>query len=141
MGTKLKVKIITMLCVLTISCSSKKNVMYESKGEFIQAFKVSVLYGCINEATNGEFQKFSINNNDLGLALEVSVLFHSETEYAIKIGEELSKKIRTINYSDYQGKKPIFSDCVNFAFSKEIDSLALAKYKEWKNAKIEYIND
>lgn len=115
--------------------------MYESKGEFIQAFKVSVLYGCINEATNGEFQKFSINNNDLGLALEVSVLFHSETEYAIKIGEELSKKIRTINYSDYQGKKPIFSDCVNFAFSKEIDSLALAKYKEWKNAKIEYIND
>lgn len=119
MGVKLERNVIVLIWLITISCSSIKEVMYQSKEAFVQAFKVSVLYGCLNEATNGEFQKFSLHNNDLGIAQEVSILYHSENEYAIEIGQELSKKIEEINYSDYQGKKPIFSDCVNFAFNKK----------------------
>lgn len=138
MGVKLERNVIVLIWLITISCSSKKEVMYQSKEAFVQAFKVSVLYGCLNEATNGEFQKFSLHNNDLGIAQEVSILYHSENEYAIKIGQELSKKIEEINYSDYQGKKPIFSDCVNFAFNKKTDSLAKRKYKQWKTVKLEY---
>lgn len=126
--------------VLFVSCKTQKHIT-NAKDKYIMAYKKAVLYGCLNEATNGEFQKFSINNNDLGLAVEVSIIYHSDVLFAVNNGKELSKNIRTIDYSDYQGKKPIFSNCVDFAFSKSVDSIARLKYKNLKKSKLEYKNE
>src|SRR5690554_3659896 len=132
MGIRLKISIIFFILFCFYSCTTSKKHIKDEEYYYVQAYKTSVLYGCLNEATNGSFQKFSTENNDLGLAVPVTVLFHSGTEQATQIGRELSKKIRTIDYSDYEGRKPIFSDCVNLAFSKEIDSIARKKFKEFK---------
>lgn len=139
MGTKLT-SIIIILFVLTYGCTSKHKIVYESEEAFIQAYKISVFYGCMNKATNENFQKLILENNDLGTAPQVAVIFHAEVEQAIKVGEEFSEGIKEINYSDYKGKKPIFSDCSYYAFfSKEVDSIAKANYRKNKKIKLDYI--
>lgn len=139
MGVRLKFSVFFFIMLCLYSCKTHKKDIKLEEEYYIEAYKTSVLYGCLNEATNGNFRKFSTENNDLGLAVPVTVLFHSGTEQATQIGRELSKKIRTIDYSDYEGRKPIFSDCVNLAFSKEIDSIARKKFKEFKKAELQYI--
>ncbi|MFV0305537.1 MAG: hypothetical protein ACK5IC_08675 [Moheibacter sp.] len=141
MGTRLIMhNLIVILLLLTlVGCSSSKRSIYQSKENFIQAYKISVYYGCVNTATSGNFQRFSSDNNDLGLAPQVAVIYHAEVEQAQELGKRLSSRINTINYSDYQGKKPILSDCANFAFySNEVDSIAKVTYNTMKNAKPEY---
>ncbi len=118
------------LILLTLSCSSINKTIENSEEEkFVLSYKKSVLNGCINEATNNKFNEFSNENNDLGLAIEIEIMQHQEVIDAVNKGKELSKKIRTINYSDFEGKKPIFSDCVSLAFSQETDSLARIAFK------------
>lgn len=114
------------------SCKTGQNIIDKKEENYVLAYKKAVLFGCINKATNGKFQDFSKNNNDLGIALEVAILYHYEAIEAKKIGEKLSNKIRTIDYDDYEGRKPIYSDCVSYAFNKEIDSIAREKYKKLK---------
>lgn len=128
-----------ILLIFVNSCAVKKKIG-SSKKEYILSYKKAVLYGCINSATNQNFIDFSKRNNDLGLSIETAVLFHSEVLKAQSIGAELSERIRTINYSDYNGRKPIFSDCVSFSFNKSIDSLAKAKFKELRKAELVYEN-
>jgi heterodisulfide reductase subunit B len=118
-----------ILIILIVSCSSKKSQSSITETNFVLAYKKAVLYGCINESTSNNFNKFSNDNKDLGLAVEVAIMQHAEVERAVEKGKALSKKIRRINYSDYGEKKPIFSDCVSFAFSEEIDSLARVAFK------------
>lgn len=113
-----------------MSCSTHKKSNHNSDEEnFVLSYKKSVLYGCIDEATNNNLRIFSKENNDLGLAIEIEIMQHQEVINALNKGKELSKKIRTINYADFENKKPIFSECINFAFSKEIDSIARELYK------------
>lgn len=138
MGVRLKIIIVFFVLFCFYSCKTHKKDIKSEEEYYVQAYKTSVLYGCLNEATNENFQKFSIENNDLGLAVPIAVLFHAETEQATQVGRELSKKIRAIDYSDYEGRKPIFSDCVGFAFSKEIDSVARKKFKEFKKGELRY---
>lgn len=127
-------KIITwVLLLLLLSCSPVNKITQNKEEEnFVLAYKKSVLNGCINEATNNNFDKFSKDNNDLGLAIEIEIMQHQELIVAVNKGKELTKKIRTINYSDFEGKKPIISDCVSFAFSQEIDSIARVTFKNKK---------
>ena len=101
-----------------------------SEEEFVLAYKSCVMYGCINEATNNKFYLFSKENNDLGLAVEVEIMQHYEVSVAKNKGKELSKEIKAIDYADFEGRKPIFTDCLRFAFSKEVDSLAREMYKK-----------
>ncbi len=137
----LKVNYIILIFILLFtSCKTKKHIG-STKDEYIMAYKKAVLYGCLNSATNDNFSKFIRENNDLGTAIETAVLYHSDVEHAKKVGAELSSKIRTINYSDYNGKKPIFSDCIEFAFSRYVDSIAKNKYRKLKNSKLEYISE
>lgn len=115
---------------LLMSCSTLKKSNNNSDEEnFVLSYKKSVLYGCVDEATNNNLRLFSKENNDLGLAIEAEIIQHQEVDNALNKGKELSKKIRTINYADFENKKPIFSECINFAFSKEIDSIARELYK------------
>ena len=109
--------------------SANKNA---SKEQYVLAYKKAVLYGCIDEATNGNFSEFTRKNNDLGLAVAVAVLHHSETQSARETGAHLSKKIKSSTYMDHEGRKPIFDQCVNFAFSNEIDSLAILEYQKFQ---------
>jgi hypothetical protein len=123
-------KILSILFFVLISCNSSQKIIVSNLEEetFVQAYKTAVFYGCVNEATNDNFNKFSKENNDLGLATTVAILNHSTNEDAVNYGKEISKKVRTINYADYEGKKPIFADCMAFAFSKEVDSIARIQF-------------
>lgn len=129
--------IIITIAILFNSCKSQKHIG-SSKNEYIISYKKAVLYGCLNKATNGNFAEFSRANNDLGIAIETAVLYHSDVLKAKELGAQLSKNIREIKYSDYGSKKPIFSDCINFAFSKSVDSIARLKYKNLKKNNLEY---
>lgn len=92
----------------------------------------------MNSATDGNLYKFSEKNKDLGVATEVAVIYHSDVEHAKNVGIKLSSKIRKIDYSDYNGKKPIFSDCIEFAFSEYVDSIAKIKFKNFRKKHLEY---
>lgn len=128
---------ILILFVLITSCKTQ-NLINNKENEYVLAYKKSVFYECVNSATSGNLYKFSKENNDLGTATEVAIIYHSDLEHAKKIGVDLASNIRTIKYSDYDGKKPIFSDCMELAFSKYVDSIAKSKYKILKNSKLEY---
>lgn len=135
-----KIIIFFIFPILVSSCKTKKEFGSTEK-EFVMAYKKAVLYGCINTATNNNLIKFSRENNDLGIAIETAILYHSEVINAQSIGGKLSEKIRTIDYSDYEGRKPIFSDCIDFAFSKKTDSIAKSKYSQLKKGKLVYITE
>lgn len=123
-------KIVIILLYVFISCKTSQKVIVSNSEEesFVQAYKTNVFYGCVDEATGGNFNKFSKENNDLGLATTVAILNHDNNKIATDYGRNISKKIRTIDYADYDGKKPIFADCLAFAFSKETDSIARLKF-------------
>lgn len=123
--------------IFLLSCKANKHIG-SSEEEYVMAYKKAVLYGCVNRATKGNLQRFSESNNDLGIAIETAVLYHAVALEANKKGEELSKGVREINYADYDGKKPIFSDCVDFAFSRSIDSVARIKYEQLRKGKLKY---
>jgi hypothetical protein len=127
-----------IFATLIVTACKTSSSLDSSEAEYVMAYKKSVFYECVNNATSGNLYKFSENNNDLGTATEVAIIYHSDLEHAKKIGMELSSKIRTINYSDYNGKKPIFSDCIEFAFGNYVDSIAKKKYKNLKTNKLEY---
>jgi hypothetical protein len=136
-------KILFIIVSLTIfySCkSSKSSLVNVSKDDYVLAYKTSVLYGCLSESTNEDFQKIMKENDDLGLAIESEILGKIEVTRLAQIGSNLSKNIQKIDYADYEGKKPIFSNCVQFAFSKEIDSIAKEEYKKAINTKSKYID-
>lgn len=132
--------LILISMVLFTSCKTTQHVG-STMDEYVMAYKKAVLYGCLNDATNKNFSQFMRENNDLGLAVETAVLFHHEVLKAQELGSQLSENIRTINYSDYKDKKPIFSDCIEFAFSEFVDSIAKHKYKTLKKKEIEYITE
>ena len=118
--------------VFSCKSSQKKPVSNFEEEEFILAYKKCVLYGCINEATNNNLTLFSKENNDLGLSVEVAIMQHGEVFIAENKGKELSKKIKTIDYADYEERKPIITSCISFAFSKETDSIARIVFKNKK---------
>ena len=124
--------IIFISCTIVLACKSSKkiDVINSKEEEFVLAYKKCVLYSCINEATENKFNLFIKENNDLGLAVEVAIMQHAEVAIAIEKGKVLAKEVNPIDYSDYQGKKPIFSSCISFAFSKDIDSIARKTYNE-----------
>lgn len=128
-----KILINSMFLLVLLSCTSiNKTIQNNEEENFVLSYKKSVLNGCVNGATNNKFNEFSNENNDLGLAIEIEIMQHQEVINAVNEGKKLSEKIRTIKYSDFEGKKPIFSDCISFAFSQEIDSLARIAFKNKK---------
>jgi hypothetical protein len=133
MGIKLNFmkKVLSILFFVFLSCKTSQKVIVSNSDEesYVQDYKTSVFFGCVDKVTSGNFNKFSKENNDLGLATTVAILNHANNEIAINYGRNISKKIRTIEYADYEGKKPIFADCLAFAFSKETDSIARLKFK------------
>lgn len=134
MGTGIKFYL--AILVLFLSCgiskqNKKSNTVYFSEEDYLKAYKTVILSGCLIEGTNGEFSNFLIKNNDLGLFTEVEMLFHSTVSIADSIGRIHAKKIIPFTYGDGNKKIPIFSECVRYALSKEIDSLAKEKYKQY----------
>lgn len=115
-----------VLVLLLLSCQSVKNKSEEQ--DYVLAYKTSVLYGCMN-GSNNSFNNYLKSTNDLGLFTEAEVLKHAEAETAIKLGEKFSLTIKPLNYDDAGNKVPIYSSCVSYAFSAEIDSMAKAQYK------------
>ena len=131
MGTKLKYLYLLTLLIISISCKIHKIEESSSKKEdYVLAYKKAVLYGCINAKTNKDFSKILIEHNDMILTKEFPILFYEIVTEATKLGEKYSSKINTHTYyEDLRGKIPIFSDCVSFAFGKEVDSIAKINYK------------
>ena len=138
--SKINYCLVFIIVVLSVSCKSNVHIGSTKKG-FILAYKTAVFYGCVNAATNRNLDEFCVNNNDLSLAGETAILYHSVVLDAVNAGAELAKKIKAPIYSDYQGKRPIFSDCMDFAFrEKYIDSMARVEYnKALKPGEMEYI--
>jgi len=131
MGTKLKYLYLLTLLIISISCKIHKIEESSSKKEdYVLAYKKAVLYGCINAKTNKDFSKILIEHNDMILTKEFPILFYEIVAEATQLGEKYSSKINTHTYyEDLRGKTPIFSDCVSFAFGKEVDSIAKINYK------------
>jgi len=101
-----------ILCAATslLSCrSTKDSLVSVSEDDYILAYKKCVLYGCLNESTDGEFYKTMNKSNDLGLATESEILGKIESTEITQIGRELSKNVRTIDYADFDGRKSIYT--------------------------------
>jgi len=130
----IKLKYLGLVIVsIFINCKSRmdtKNHFSEDEEYYILAFKKEVIYSCINEKTNREFYSLLNKYDDLGLYTEVEILYHETTLKAAFVGKEYSKKIKPVNYPDAENKLPIFRDCINYAFSKEVDSIARDAYKK-----------
>lgn len=138
MGTGIKYYL--AILVLLLSCgvskhNNKSNTFYISEEDYVKAYKTVILSGCLSEGTHGEFSNFLIKNNDLGLFTEVEMLFHSTVNIADSIGRIHAKKIIPFTYGDGNKKIPIFSECVRYALSNEIDKLAKEKYKQYLRSK------
>ena len=107
-------KIIILLWLLSFfACKSSKD--FESKvseKDYVFAYKTSVLYGCLNEITNNSFYQVLKEHNDLALAQETAILLHDETEKSVSLGRKYPERINAIDYKDYEGKKPLYSSCV-----------------------------
>lgn len=136
---EITVRTIIYLISLTTILSCGKKVSSASRDEskelrnHIIAYKTAVIYECINASTNSNLRKFSDENNDLGLAVEAGIIYNYGIENAGKIGAKFSESISESEYMDNEGGKPIFSDCISFGFSKEVDSLARLSYKNFRN--------
>ena len=128
-----------LFATLLLNFSCKKEQISQEEKDFLESYKSVVLYSCINKSTDKNFYLFLEKYNDLGLAPEVAVIFHSEANDAIKVGEDYSNKIEPIDYTEYEGRKPIYSNCFRFANSPYVDSIAKVRYKLFKNSKLEYI--
>lgn len=133
MGVKLNYLSLALLATF-LSCKTQKVTSNDFSEEeyYILAYKKEVLYSCINEKTNREFYLFLNKYNDLGLYTEVAILYHDTADTATALGRKYSENIKPVNYPDAENKVPIFRDCVNYAFSKEIDSIARVTYKRTK---------
>ena len=129
-------RILTIILLTFLSCKSQKIADGNSYSEedYILSYKKEVLYGCINTKTNKEFYEVLNKYNDLGLYTEVAILNHEIADQATFLGKEYSKNIKSVNYPDAENKVPIFRDCVNYAFSKEIDSIARVTYERTRNS-------
>lgn len=77
---------------------------------------------------NNSFNTYLENTDDLGLFTEVETLKHAETETTIKLGEKYFTTIWPVNYADTGNRVPVYSRCVSYALSAEIDSVARAHY-------------
>lgn len=127
---KLKLFFTWFIYILLIGCASNKmNKVPFTEEDYILAYKKEVLYGCINQKTENNFYKLMDSYKDLGLYTEVSLLYHEVADNALQLGENFSKTIKPVNYPDAENKLPIFRDCVDYAFGKEVDSIARATYK------------
>ncbi len=127
----LKTLIIVTLMGLS-SCKSAKPQWPTEEEYYLEAYKKSVLYGCLHEATNADFGEMMEAKNDLGLYTEAQVLFHFTCDAAVALGKDYSHTIETVSYPDVEGKKPIYSQCVSYAFGREVDSMARASYRKYK---------
>lgn len=133
-------KVLFLLIVVSAwSCKTTKKVVVDSAEErYVMAYKSSVLYGCLNEATRGGFQVVMTEKNDVGLAVESEMLGPIKISELCQFGGDFSRKITPIDYADYENMSPIYTNCVSFSFSREVDSIARQQYKMAKNSTMEY---
>ena len=127
------------MILLLPSCTSirnyKKSDFYVKKDEYLRAHKIAFICGCINEGTNNSLNKFMIENKDVSLFSEAELISHYRVKEADSIGRIYFKKINPINYEDAGYGKAIFSNCIYYAYSKEVDKIARMSYKQIRKSK------
>ena len=121
-----------VLLLATMNCKSHKTQQHGfSLEEYVLSYKNAVLYGCIDEKTDKEFSEL-MNKYKNTASREVAILSHGTFERAESVGKEYSKQIKPHTYyEDLKGLEFIFSDCVIYAFSKEVDAMARESYKKY----------
>lgn len=131
------IKLISVLLTLTVfvsSCSSPRksqnNDFFVKEEDFLKAYKIAFLCGCLNENTKEKFNKFLKENNDLGLFSEGDLISHYKVNEADSLGRVFSKRIKPFTYGDGEGKMPNFSSCMYFVLGHEVDSLAKESYRQ-----------
>lgn len=137
MGTKLKLILGVGACGLLMfatSCAINRKTKldgYLPKENYMKLYKTAIICGCIREGTNKSLDEFLDRNNDPGWFTEVEWLSIPVYEEADSIGKAYSKKIVPIDYIEVEGKSPVFSRCIWYGMSKEVDKIARKKYKEF----------
>ena len=126
MGTKLVYFVLLFICIT--ACKSTNSKVPSEKEYYIEAYKKAVLYGCLDERTSKDFTKMLVKHNDLGLYTEVQILFHSECEKAETLGANFARQLQPAHLPDAENMIPGYRDCVSYAFSKEVDSIARSAY-------------
>lgn len=133
MGIKLITITMSFLCFgCSTSKQTKTNTVNKDKDYYIQSFKIAVIYGCIDESTSKNFQKFITENKDAGLFTIADFISHDRVKEAKLLGELFSKQIKPIEYADAMYKKTFFESCISYGFSKYIDSIANVRYLQSK---------
>jgi len=130
MGTKLIVLLLIINIFVSCINSRKRNDdFYINKNDFSKAYKTAIVCGCLTEATNRNFAQFLKDNNDLGLFTQGQMTSDLTIKEAFELGTIKARNIKSIDYEDVKHLKPIFSECMELAFSKSIDSLVKIRYK------------
>lgn len=96
--------------------------------EFVAAYKVSFICGCMDGGFNNDLKGFLKSQNDLGLFSEIDQLGYFIVKEADSLGRIYGAKIEQINYEDAGYGKPIFTGCIYYGMSKEIDSTARTSF-------------
>jgi hypothetical protein len=133
MGIKLMHTAVLLIIVFG-SCAPnrkyKKSDFYVRPEDYINAYKVSFICGCINEGTYNSLNKLLVENKDPGLFSEIETISYFKVKEADSLGRVFSNRIKPINYEDAGYKKPIISGCIHLGLSKEVDSHAKKSYKQ-----------
>jgi|SRR6218665_480672 len=121
-----------LLITLNAGCKTAKqtgSTDYSTREEFVKAYKVAFICGCLNEGTKEGFKDFMTRSNDLGLFTEAQLISPERVIEADSIGRAFSKQIKPLNYADAGDKIPYVSRCITYALGKQVDSLAQKRFK------------
>lgn len=117
---------------LLICCNSvrKKEVQDKEEQQWIFAFKASTFSSCLKH--NG-----AVINNDASPSLEFQALVDlNAVDKADSLAKSYSKIIEERAAwlgEDFKGYKAVVNGCLTFYESKELDSIARAEYKKFRN--------
>lgn len=127
-----KIFFTNLIVLLTLNSCVIQHRVSQAEKDFVLFFKGAVLYGALNGYSNGGFQDMNTLHQDLGLAPNVAVIYHSNVEEAKKLGENFVSSIQPSGYADYEGRSPYYSESIKYAFGDKVDSIAKAKFREMK---------
>lgn len=129
-----------ILCIaIFTSCSPSKKLSNSnfnvSREDFVKAYKISFICGCLNQASDNKLSDYLKQQNDPGLFSEIDQIGYFVVKEADSIGRLYASKISRINYEDAGFGRPVFSGCIYYGLTKEIDSIAKKAFSRQFNKK------
>ena len=139
----MKTKYFILLLIVIVSCKTYKkdrfSYDYDSEKLWINSYKYEVFYGCISEGLKNDSLRIILQNKDL--FNPCNELEFNQIDSARNIGNKVIKNapkpfIKIDLGDEYLLKKNFISfNCLNYFYSKELDSIARKEYKKMLKGK------